>query len=149
MKLPAVPSEGLLRALPPEDRKRLGRAGMTRAEAEKKYLAGQEEELQRDIYKWLFYHEIYFEWDRMDKRTSGKRGRADFRICVPVWLEPIKERVGLWLSVEAKTGAETLRPAQAAEAARLRKSAGRFIVAYCLADVIKAVRALQELCPKA
>ena len=30
---------------------------------------------------WLLLHDIYFEWDRTDKRTSGKKSRADFRIC--------------------------------------------------------------------
>jgi hypothetical protein len=142
MKLPAVPSEGLLQALPPEERKRLGRAGMTKAEAEAKYAAGREKDLQDDIATWLNGQQIYFDWDRMDTRTSGRRGRADFRVCVPV---RIKDQIeGRWLSVEAKTQSGTLTSEQAEQAARLRKSGGKFIVARSLAEVIEAVRELQR-----
>lgn len=143
MKLPSVLSEGLLQALPTAERKRLGRAGMTKAEAQAKYTAGKEKELQREIAQWLNGQEIYFESDRMDARTSGKRGRADFRVCVPVRIGGTVE--GRWLSVEAKTEAGTFSKEQAAEAARLRKSGGRFLIAFSLADVIEAVREIQNL----
>jgi hypothetical protein len=135
MKLPNVPSEGFLQALPPEERKKLGRAGMTKGEAKEKFLSGQEKELQQTVYQWLLYHEIYFEWDRMDRRTSGKRGRADFRCCVG----------GLWLSIECKADTGRLSKEQASEAARLRKSGGKFVVAFNLQDVIEAVRDIDSL----
>ena len=69
--------------LPEEERKKLGRAGITQAQAEAKYAAGEERRFQEAIAGWLDLEGIYFEFDRMDKRTSGKKGRADFRICVP------------------------------------------------------------------
>ena len=130
MKIPNVPSEGFLQALPTAEREKLGRAGMTRAQALAKYRAGQEKQLQDDVTRWLDFHQIYFNSDRMDKKTSGKKGRADFRCCVQ----------GRWISFECKTEAGTLSKEQAEDAARLRKSGGTFVVVFSLQDVIDAVR---------
>jgi hypothetical protein len=49
MKLPAVLSEGFLRALSLEECRKLGRSGMTSKEAQAKCIAGQEKKLQRDL----------------------------------------------------------------------------------------------------
>lgn len=134
MKLPPVLPEGFLQALPPEERQRLGRAGMTVQEAQAKYAAGEEKKLQQDIATWLEHEQIYFESDRMDRKTSGKRGRADFRICVD----------GRWLSIEAKTQSGNLTREQATEATRLQKSGGTFAVCRSLKKAIAAVRTLQN-----
>ena len=83
VKLPAVLSPGFVRALPQSERKKLGRAGLTPEECHQTFVRGQEIELQKLVANWLNLHSIYYEWDRTDKKTSGKRGRADFRICVP------------------------------------------------------------------
>lgn len=130
MKLPAVPSEGFLQALPEEERKRLGRAGMTASQAMATYRAGQEKALQEQVIDYLNLNEIYFEWDRMDKKTSGKKGRADFRICYH----------GRWVSAECKAETGTLGSSQAFEAARLRKSGGRFVLVFRLMDLIDEFR---------
>src|SRR4029077_7313732 len=91
--------------------------------------------LQKLIANWLNLHSIYYEWDRTDKKASGKRGRADFRICVPPG--------GVWLSAECKAAVGSLSPEQAAEAARLRNSGGRFVVVYSLGDLIEAIRGIE------
>ena len=135
MKLPAVPSEGFLAALPEEERRKLGRAGITREEAEATYKRGQEIQLQRLITNYLNLNEIYYEWDRTDKRTSGKRGRPDFRCCVK----------GLWLALECKAEGETLSKEQAIEALRLRKSGGKFVVVFSLKDAIEAIADVRNL----
>jgi hypothetical protein len=132
MKLPAVLSQGFLKGLPEEERKRLGKAGMTQEECAQKFVRGQEIELQKLCMNWLSLHKIYFEWDRTDKRTSGKRGRADIRACV----------AGYWLSIECKAAGEPLSREQAQEAVRLRNSGGRFVLCYCLADLIEAVHGI-------
>jgi hypothetical protein len=137
MKLPAVLPDSFLKALPNTERKKLGKAGMTGVEAQARYVAGQEKKLQQEIYQWLLYHKIYFEWDRMDKRTSGKKGRADFRICIPPG--------GLWLSAECKAEKKKLSSEQLREAERLIKSGGRYIVVYSLADLAAHVRRLEKV----
>jgi hypothetical protein len=136
MKLPPVVPEGFLLALPEEERNRLGRAGITQAQAEAKYAKGEERKLQDAIARWLAFEGIYFESDRMDKRTSGKKGRADFRICVPP--------DGRWLSIEAKAGTRALTPEQAEQADRLRRSGGTFVEVRSLREAIEAVRAAQK-----
>ena len=69
---------------------------------------GQEKALQRLCAQWLTLHGIYFECDRMDRRTSGKCGRADFRVC----------HRGRWLSCECKDAGQPLTQAQEREADR-------------------------------
>lgn len=129
MKLPVILTDSLLKALPLEERKRLGRAGVLASERAEKYARGQERDLQADIATWLDHEQIYFESDRMDKRTSGKKGRADFRICAN----------GRWLSLEAKAGG-TLTSEQAEQGERLRRSGGVFAVVGSLAEAIAEVR---------
>jgi hypothetical protein len=51
---------------------------MTSKEAQVKYAAGEEIKLQTLCMNWLLLHDIYFEWDRTDKGTSGKRGGQTF-----------------------------------------------------------------------
>ena len=135
MKLPTILSEGFLQAMPAAERRKLGKAGITKAEANATYLRGQERKLQNLIGQFLTLKGIYFENDRMDKRTSGRKGRPDFRICVS----------GLWLAAECKAEGETLTAEQAQEANRLRASGGKFVVAYCLQDVIEAINDLNTL----
>jgi hypothetical protein len=135
VKLPAVLSPGFVRALPQSERKKLGRAGLTPEECHKTFVRGQEIELQQLVANWLNLHGIYYEWDHTHKKTSGKLGRADFRICVPPR--------GLWLSAECKAAGESLSLEQATEAARLRNSGGRFVVVYSLGDLIEAIRRIE------
>jgi hypothetical protein len=118
-RLPAILSDGFLKALPLEETKRLGKAGMT----------AEEIKLQRLCMNWLLLHDIYFEWDRVDKRTSWKKGRADFRICFK----------GRWISAECKATGEKLSPHQSEQAARLRRSGGIFLVVFSLEELIKAL----------
>jgi hypothetical protein len=141
VKLPAVLSAGFVRALPQSERKKLGRVGLTPEECHQTFVRGQEIELQKLVANWLNLYSIYFEWDRTDKKTSGKRGRADFRICVPG---------GFWLSAECKAAGESLSPEQATQATRLRNSGGRFVVVYSLGDLIEAIRGAAEarFCPR-
>jgi hypothetical protein len=134
VKLPAVLSPGFVRALPESERKRFGKAGLTPEQCRATFIRGQEIELQKLVANWLELNGIYFESDRMDKRTSGKRGRADFRICVPG---------GFWLSAECKATGETLSAEQVEQAERLRRSGGKFVVVRALDDLIQAVRSLE------
>lgn len=132
MKLPAVLSQGFLAGLPEAERKRLGKAGWSSDECHQKFVRGEEIKLQKLCLNWLSLHGIYWEWDRSDKRTGGKRGRADIRACV----------AGYWLSIECKAAGEPLSREQALEAVRLRNSGGRFTLVYCLSDLIEGVQGI-------
>lgn len=135
MKLPVVLGEGFLQALPEHERRRLGKAGITAAQAFATYQRGKEKELQKQIASYLDLNQIYFESDRMDKKTSGKVGRADFRICYH----------GRWVSAECKADGQTLGSAQAMQASVLRKSGGRFVLVFRLMDLIDEFRAIDAL----
>ncbi len=133
-RLPGILSDGFLKALPLEERKRLGKAGMTAEEACATFKRGEEIKLQRLCMNWLLLHDIYFEWDRVDKRTSGKKGRADFRICFK----------GRWISAECKAVGEKLSTQQSEQAARLARSDGVFLVIFSLEELIKALREIDS-----
>jgi hypothetical protein len=133
MKLPNVLSEGFLKAMPQSERKRLGRAGMTNAEATQRQIEHNEKELQRQVYNWLLREGIYFVNPRMDRKTTTSKGTPDFIACVD----------GLFLGIECKADRNTLTSEQAREANHIRMSKGRFIVAFCLNDVIQAIRELR------
>lgn len=134
-KLPAILTDSFLKAMPPEERKKLGKAGLTKEEAAAKRSGGTERQLQDEIAGWLELEQIYYESDRMDRKTSGKKGRADFRLCVRG-----ADGVGRWLSLEAKTGGAKLTAEQEEEAERLLRSGGAFAVVRSLAEAIAEVR---------
>jgi hypothetical protein len=118
----------------PLDRKRLGRMGMTSEEAQKRFAAGQESKLQSLITNYLLLKGIYFESDRMDKRTSGRKGRPDFRCCFN----------GYFVALECKADGETLTEAQAKEANKIRANGGKYAVCYTLQDAIQALNFLDD-----
>jgi hypothetical protein len=121
------------RCLPEQERKALGKHGWTQEEAEKRYEAGQEKELQEDVARWLEMAGVHFTRSRMDKRTTTPNGTADFICCVE----------GLYLAIECKCKGGILSPAQTLELKAIQSSKGRVIVAYDLKTVQKEVRNLQ------
>jgi hypothetical protein len=133
MKLPTILPEGFLKSLPEAERKRLGKAGITAEQALQTYRRGQEKELQKQIASYLDLNQIYYETDRIDQKTSGRRGRPDFRICYH----------GHWVAAECKAEGCTLEPAQAFEAARLRKSGGHFVLVFRLLDLIDELHSME------
>jgi Holliday junction resolvase len=130
MRLPAVLSEGFLRALSAEERKKLGRSGVMAREAQSKYAAGQERELKKDVLNELNRRGAWVFHQPMSKRTRGRLGVPDILCCYK----------GKFLALELKTGSEALTPGQVTEAVRLEKSGGKFVVCHSLKEVIKAVR---------
>lgn len=90
---PKVLPENILRRIPREQRAPLGKAGVTNAEANAKYDAKHERELQNDMVNLLSQRNICFDSLRMDKRTRSKNGRPDFYIFLAT---------GKYLCVEAK-----------------------------------------------
>jgi hypothetical protein len=106
----------------------------TPEERREKWEAGQEKELQQLISNWLAQQgdAVYVESDAFGRKTSGKAGRPDFRICYR----------GRWLAVEVKTSQGRLSPAQVATLEKVRKAGGIAIVAFGLDAVRDALRAI-------
>ena len=135
MKLPAILPEGFLQALSPLERKKLGKAGVTRAEAEQIFVAGQERVLKGHAVNECLRRGAWIFEQSMRKRTSGRRGVPDIIGC----------HRGHFFSIELKADGHTLRPEQAYEGNNIKKAGGLFVVAYNLRDVQAALSALELL----
>lgn len=75
---PVVLPENILNKMSPDDRKKLGKAGATKAECDAKQLAKSEKEVHKQISQWLTLHDIYFCHSRMDRKTTNQRGQPDY-----------------------------------------------------------------------
>ncbi len=66
----------------PEDRKALGRHGLTQAECAEVVCTMAERELQEQIANYLRQRDLFFMRSRMDKRTTLRKGWPDFTIIL-------------------------------------------------------------------
>ena len=135
MKLPTVLSEGFLQAMPEAERKRLGKAGLTQAEAQAVFQRGEEKKLKDLVLNELNRRGAWFFTQRMDKRTGGRRGCPDIIGC----------HKGYFLAVELKAAGQQMTTEQGQEAVRIRKAGGFFILAYCLEDVIEELQRIERI----
>lgn len=71
-----------LKRMRPEDRAKLGKAGMTAEEAEAAFVARTESELQIQIKTMLNRNGIKVVRSRMDKRTTTEKGTPDLIFAV-------------------------------------------------------------------
>lgn len=67
-----------LKAMRPEDRNPMGKAGVTTPEAKAKFDARTEKEVHKQICQWLDLHEIYYVHHRMDGKAGLRRERRIF-----------------------------------------------------------------------
>jgi hypothetical protein len=139
MKMPNVPSEGFLKALPDVERRKLGRAGLTAEEAIVRFAAGKERELQKLIANWLLSEGHFFVRPRMDKKTTTAKGTPDFIAC-------IRDAAGngRFLCIEAKAGHGALTPEQASAMAEATASGAVYCVARSLENVIAVATTIQS-----
>ena len=120
----------VLQKMTPEDRKRLGKAGMTMREALEKAVAKSERDLQEQIANWLRLHEIAFYRAAMHKKTTGTVGWPDFTFAVK----------GRACALEVKFGTHKPEPAQWECMAAMTKNGWRCRVVRSLEEVIAAIR---------
>ena len=118
--------------MPPKDRPR---GWMSGAEAQEKYLDGQEDDLQSHIDNFLVHVRppVHVDGDpfgRKVKLRKGDKGRADRRVCYR----------GRWLSIEAKAGSRKQTDDQKRNQSSVEAAGGRYIVARDLLDVQEALR---------
>lgn len=92
MNATVIPTH-ILKLMSREQRKNLGRAGLTPDEVEHIVTARLEETLQKDMMRLLDQRGIFFNRARMDKKTTVRVGMFDFTVYLPS---------GKFLAVEAK-----------------------------------------------
>jgi hypothetical protein len=124
--LPAVIPEAFLRALPPQERARLGRAGFSQEECTQAFVRGQERKLKKLVTNYLSMRGVWFFDQRMDRKTGGRAGVPDILCCYR----------GRFIAIELKAGGAKLSPEQESEAERIQDCGGRFLVVRRLEDVI-------------
>ncbi len=95
--------QNILRLMPKAHRAPLGKAGVTTAEATAQHAAREEKTLQDQMAALLRQRNLFFDWSRMDRKTTNRKGMPDFRIVL---------RGGKALMVEAKVPGGELSDAQ-------------------------------------
>jgi hypothetical protein len=130
MKLEGPLPDHFLSKLPPEERKKLGRAGMTSEEAQARYEAKTERELQKQIWQFLRRNQIYFVQPRIDKKTTTRKGTPDF----------IAACEGAFVAIETKckNTKGQLTKEQEEVMAEVLQSGGIYLLVYSLEEVQQA-----------
>lgn len=82
MKISDPIPENILKRLPDSIRKKMGKAGMTIAEALSSAEAKSERQLQDQIASLLTRSGVWFARQRMDRKSNLRVGTPDFLLCV-------------------------------------------------------------------
>ena len=125
-----IPSENILRCMSPEERKKLGKAGLTAAECTQIAEAKSERDLQNQIANWLRLHGYAFYVAAMNKKTTGPVGWPDFTFAVN----------GRACALEVKFGSRKPDPAQWECMAAMMENGWRVEVVRSLEDAIATIR---------
>jgi hypothetical protein len=128
---PASLTEQQLKRMGTADRRRLGRAGLTREESEAKFAADAEREMHNRFSSYCGLHGILFEHENPTKRSTSRPGWPDFRLFAPG---------GRFMAVEFKVRPNRLTKEQEAIRAELEARGFRYVVAYSLVEAIYAVQ---------
>jgi len=128
--------DNILKRMSPEERKKLGKGGVTADEAQTVYSDGQEKQLQKDIGGLLnqLPHKPYVIQSPYGKKTLNP-GQADFVICYR----------GYWLSLEAKCGKNKQSMEQIMDEAKVANAGGRYYVVRTCQEVREIFQHIDEL----
>lgn len=80
MKIIGLIPNHILKLMPKEDRKPLGKAGFTTEEVTEIYCAKREKEMHNIFEDWLRLNQIPFIHARMDKKSTINNGAPDFTV---------------------------------------------------------------------
>lgn len=125
--------ENILRLMSPKDRAALGKAGVSKAEAEARFIARNERQLQRLIAKELNRREIWFHRAAMHKKTTGTLGTPDFLFALN----------GAACAIEVKFAAGRLRSDQEQAIEQMTSNGWRCAVVYTFQEFIKFLKGLE------
>jgi hypothetical protein len=128
---PASLTDRQRKLMDPDDRQRLGRAGMTAEDGAAKYALDQERQMHSLFSGYCHSHGILFEHENPAKRSTSRPGWPDFRCFYPV---------RHFLAVEFKARPNVLMPEQEEVKAALEACGFRYIVAYSLVEAIHAAQ---------
>lgn len=106
----------------PEAREKAAAAARIRSKADLK----AERDLQNQIASWLRLHDIWTDWDAMNKRRTGTKGTPDFLFSLN----------GCACALEAKFGDGKTSPDQDKAIAAMRANGWRVAVVRSLEEVI-------------
>ena len=127
--------ENILKCMSAADRKSLGKAGKTAAEAIEQYEYNTEKALQDAVETWCNSQpDVDCRRCRMDKKATTRPGTPDFFCSV----------AQLALYIECKLPSGQLSAVQEREIAHIRSRQGRVIVVTSLKEVQEVVRELQR-----
>jgi hypothetical protein len=122
---PRLIPDRLVRMLPPEERKRLGRHCMTQEERQEKIDAKSEKVFQDQIASLLRHREIFFGQQRMDRRSNIVIGYPDFWFCYR----------GVPIALEAKVGSNQQTPEQIEAQRKMTENGWNYYVVRSLTEV--------------
>lgn len=131
---PTILPDAVLRRMSPEDRKKLGKAGVTAEEAQASFVAKNERELQSQIASLLRRNRIWTQRDPMHKRRTGTPGTPDFLFAVN----------GRAIAWEVKFGGGKLRPDQIAAKVAMEANGWNWDCIESLSQAQIALRTLNQ-----
>jgi|SRR5882672_2847736 len=125
-----VLSESFLKCLDPDERKRLGMAGLLASEAQARYDAKSEKQVHTQIENWLRLKDIFFVHSRTDKRTTNQVGLPDFLFAWPFAgeIRPV--------AIEVKVNGNKLSPAQEKVRQQMIRNWWRYFLVSSLGDML-------------
>jgi hypothetical protein len=124
--------QSFLEKMPEEERRRLGRAGMTTQECDAKQVKEEERKMQAMIRQYLNLHEIEYINPAMNRRSQLPPGWPDFTFCYR----------GVAIGVECKVDGKKAEPHQVDRHQGMRRNGWRIVVAYGLADIQEFMRGI-------
>lgn len=127
VKMSSVLPESILSKVSPEDRKAMGKAGLTKADCEQKAHARNERDLQRLIVNYLQLKGIEALWHRTDKRSTATVGWPDLTFAAK----------GFPVAWEIKFEKGKLSEEQELMAVKLKRNGWRFAVIRSLEEAKK------------
>lgn len=126
--------DSVLRCMPKDERAKLGKAGVTAAEAQAKLDCQRERELQRHIANELRQRNIPFQQTRMDRKTTGTIGWPDFTFAYR----------GCFCAFECKSPGKRPNGDQARVIAELGAQGGKVIVVWEFQEALNFLRSFDE-----
>lgn len=130
-------SQSFLKCLDPDERKRLGKAGLLASEAQARYDAKSEKRVHTQIENWMRLNDIFYVHSRTDRKTTNKVGLPDFLFAWPFAgeIRPV--------AVEVKVNGNKLSTEQANVRQQMIRNWWKYFLVSSLGDMIEQINLTQ------